>query len=133
MKEPNRQQWEGVCAGGYFAAAAVYLGNVLALAAVRGGLALTLVFGAFPVVCAAVGCLVLAGKRWVPRWAVVVAAAFAAIHLVGLADLFFVGSESAPLPTRALQWQLGAAFLFIWVSVLLAAFRLARCADRPAA
>jgi hypothetical protein len=64
MNEPNQTRWAGVCAGGYFAAAAVYLGNVLVLAAFRAGsLSLTLVAAGFPIVCGIMGGLVLAGRR----------------------------------------------------------------------
>ena len=37
MNQPNPTRWAGVCAGGYFAAAAVYAGNVVALATMRAG------------------------------------------------------------------------------------------------
>src|SRR5208282_1949439 len=69
MNEPSPTLWAGVCAGGYFAAAAVHLGNVLVLGAFRAGsLSLTLIMGGFPVVCSLMGGLLLAGKRWAPRW-----------------------------------------------------------------
>ena len=53
----------------------------------------------------------LAGKRWAPRWAVVMAAGFTAMHLVGLAYLFLVSPSSVAELTRSLQWQLGSAFV----------------------
>jgi hypothetical protein len=130
MKEPNPTRWAGVCAGGYFAAAAVYVGNVLALAAFRARNPwLTLLMAGLPAICMLVGCLVLAEKRWVPRWAVVVAGGFSAIHLIGLAYLFLVTPASAPTLTLSLQWQLGAALLLLWLSVLFSAFRMAKSVD----
>jgi hypothetical protein len=127
MNGPNPSRWAGVCAGGYFAAAAVYVGNVIALATVRArDLLLILVMAALPVICVLMGCLVLAGKRRAPRWAVVVAAGFAAIHVVGLAYLFLTAPVSDSVLTRSLQWQLGTAFVCLWLSVLCFAFRLAK-------
>lgn len=77
------------------------------------------------------GALVLAGKRWAPRWAVVVAVGFSAIHLVGLAYLFLLTPASASALTLSLQWQLGTALLLLWLSVLCSALRLAKCAGSP--
>jgi|GEM_PF-3045211 hypothetical protein len=131
-KEPNPIRWAGVCAGGYFAAAAFYVGNVVVLAAVRAeDRILAGIMAGFPLICIVMGCLVLAGKRWTPKWAVVVAAGFAAIHLVGLAYLFFIPPASGSPLTLSLQWQLGAALFFLWLSVLGSAFRLARCSGAP--
>jgi hypothetical protein len=130
MKEPNPTRWAGVCAGGYFAAAAVYVGNICALVAFRAGAPwLTLLMGGLPLVCMLMGGLVLTEKPRAPRWAVVVAGGFSAIHLVGLADLFLTGSAPDSALARSLQWQLGVALLFLWLGVLFSAFRLARCAD----
>jgi hypothetical protein len=130
MNGPNPAQWAGLCAGGYFAAAAVYIGNVIALATVRSGnLMLILLMVALPVICVLMGCQVLAAKRWAPRWSVVVAGGFAAIHVVGLAYLFLVEPASVPVLTRSLQWQLGCAFVFLWLCVLCFAFRLARSVE----
>jgi hypothetical protein len=138
MNEPNPSRWAGLCAGGYFAAAAVYVGNFVAMAAVRAeGFLLILAMGALTVACLVMGGLVLAGKSWAPRVSVVVAAAFAAIHLVGLVYLFLTGSTSVAVLTRSLQWQLGTTFVFLWLGVLVFAFRLVRCleprdeAERP--
>lgn len=127
MTALNSTRWAGVCAGGYFAAAAVYVGNIVALAMVRGGeLMPALVTAALPVVCIVMGGLVLAGKRWAPKWAVVVAAGFCAMHFVGLAYLFLGAPTPDAALTRSLQWQLAAAFAFLWFSVLFFAFRLAK-------
>jgi hypothetical protein len=133
MNGRNPTRWAGVCAGGYFAAAAIYVGNVVALATVRSGDPLLILgMGALPFICVLMGCLVLAGKRWAPRWSVVVAAGFAAIHLVGLAYLFLVAPGSDSVLTRSLQWQLGTAFVFLWASVLCFAFWLAKSAESKA-
>jgi hypothetical protein len=133
MNEPNRTRWAGVCAGGYFAAAAVYLGNVIALAVFRSGhLPVVLAMGGLPVACSLMGGLVLSGRHWAPRWSVVVAGGFAAMHLIGLAYLFLITPVSDSALTRSLQWQLGIAFLLLWLVVLLSAFRLAKCADASA-
>ena len=130
MNGPNPIRWAGICAGGYFAAAAVYLGNAVALATVRAGnLPLTVVMGCLPVVCVAMGGLVLAGRRRAPRWAVVVATGFCAIHLVGLAYLFLLASASVNVLTRSLQWQLGTAFVFLWLGILCFALRLAKSVE----
>ena len=133
MNESNPSLWAGVCAGGYFAAAAVYVGNVVALAVVRAeGILLILAMAALTVACLVMGWLVLAGKPWAPRLSVVVAAAFAAIHLVGLAFLFLTGSASSAVLTRSLQWQLGTAFVLLWLSVLGFAFRLVKSLEPSA-
>ncbi len=130
MNEPKISRWAGVCAGGYYAAAAVYLGNVFVLATVRrGDVPLVILMGGLPVICATMGSLVLSNRRWVPKWAVVVAAGFAAIHLIGLAYLFLVTPASISDLSRSLQWQLGVALLFLWLSVFCSAFRLAKCFD----
>jgi hypothetical protein len=126
MNASNPALWAGLCAGGYFAAAAVYVGNVVALAVVREDLLLTLVMVVLPAVCVLMGRLVIAGKAWAPRWAVVVAAGFSVIHLVGLVYLFLLTPASVSIVTRALQWQLGCAFVFLWLIVLSFAFRLAK-------
>jgi hypothetical protein len=127
MKAPDSTLWAGVCAGGYFAAAAVYIANAFVLATVRAeGLPLALLIAGLPVICALMGALVLAQRPWAPRWAVVVAAGFSAVHLVGLAYLYLAASASVPAIVRSLQWQLGGSFLSLWLGVLLAAFRLAR-------
>ncbi len=134
MNEPNPARWAGICAGGYFAAAAVYLANVVVLATFReGGLTAALAMGALPVACGVMGCLILLAKRWAPRWAVVVAGGFSAIHLIGLAYLFLLAPASASALTRSLQWQVGAGFLFLWLCVLGSAFRLAWSAEAFAA
>lgn len=126
MTGSNPIRWTGVCAGGYFAAAAVYAGNIFALAMVREeGLFPVVVTGILPVICVTVGGLVLVGKPWAPRWAVVVAAGFLAMHLVGLTYLF-LGAPTVAALTRSLQWQLAAAFACLWTCVLLFAFRLAK-------
>lgn len=126
MSEPNPTRWAGVCAGGYFAAAAVYLANVIVLAVFRSGaLLLALAMGCLPVVCVLIGCLVLAGRRRGPRLAVVVAGGFSAIHLIGLAYLFLIVPSSVSALTQSLQWQLGTALLFLWLVVLWSAFLLA--------
>jgi hypothetical protein len=131
MNEPTASRWAGVCAGGYFAAAAVYIGNAVALSAARDrDLALTLAMGGFPFVCGIMGGLVLAEKRWAPKWAVVIAGGFSAIHLVGLAYLFLIVPASTPALTRSLQWQLGVALLLLWMTNLFFAFRLVKYA-RP--
>jgi hypothetical protein len=130
MSEPNPARCAGVCAGGYFAAAAVYLGNVVVLAVFRpGALLLVLTMGSLPVICGLMGGLVLSGRRRAPRLAVVVAGGFSAVHLIGLAYLFLVSPDSASTPTRSLQWQLGTSLLFLWLCVLWTAFRLARASD----
>lgn len=117
----------GICAGGYFAAAAVYLANVVVLAAVRpGSLPLVVVLAVVPIACATMGALVLSEKTRVARWAVVVAAGFSAVHLVGLAYLHLETPRSTPALTLSLQWQLGSSFLLLWLCVLLTAFRLAK-------
>jgi hypothetical protein len=119
-----------VCAGGYFAAAAVYLGNVAAMATFNpGSPLLAIAMGCLPVVCAVIGGLVLAGRHRAPRWAVVVAGGFSAIHLIGLAYLFLLAPSSSSTVTQSLQWQLGTAFLFLWLCVLWSAFRLARIVE----
>jgi hypothetical protein len=116
-----------VCAGGYFAAASVYLGNAVALASFRSrGFVLTLAMGGLTAACATMGAMVLAEKRWAPRLAVVVAGGFCAMHLIGLAYLFLVPAVSDSPLTPSLQWQLGTAFLFLWLGVLGFAFRLAK-------
>jgi hypothetical protein len=126
MSEPNPGRWAGVCAGGYFAAAAVYLANVIVLAVFRSGaLLLALAMGCLPVICSLMGALVLAGRRRSPRLAVVVAGGFCSIHLIGLAYLFLIAPESASTLTQSLQWQLGTALLFLWLVVLWSAFLLA--------
>lgn len=131
MSEPNAARWAGVCAGGYFAAAAVYLGNVVVLAVFRpGALLLVLTMGSLPVICALMGGLVLSGRRRAPRLAVVAAGGFSAVHLIGLAYLFLVSPYySASTPTQSLQWQLGTSLLFLWLCVLWTAFRLAKASD----
>jgi hypothetical protein len=134
MDGPNPNRWAGVCAGGYFAAAAVYLGNVVALAAVReGDLPGTLLMGVCPVVCVLVGGFVLAGRRWAPKLSVLVAVGFSAVHLVGLGYLFLAAPASVSALTRSLQWQAGAAFLFLWLCVLFCALRLANRAGSSVA
>jgi hypothetical protein len=126
MSEPNPSRWAGVCAGGYFAAAAVYLANVIVLAVFRSGaLLLALAVGCLPVICALMGGLVLAGRRRAPRLAVVVAGGFCSIHLIGLAYLFLVAPDAASALAQSLQWQLGTALLFLWLVVLWSAFLLA--------
>jgi hypothetical protein len=130
MSEPNPTRWAGVCAGGYFAAAAVYLANAIVLAVFRpGALLLALSMGTLPVICALVGGLVLSGRRRAPRLAVVVAGGFSSVHLIGLAYLFLVAPNSASALTQALQWQLGTSLLFLWLCVLWTAFRLAKASD----
>jgi hypothetical protein len=127
MNGPNPSRWAGMCAGGFFAAAAGYGGNVVGLATVRSGVALLLlVMGALPVICVVMGCLVLAGRRRAPRWAVVVAGGFCAVHLIGLAYLFLLRPGLDSVVTRSLQWQLGTAFVLLWLTVLGFAFRLAK-------
>jgi hypothetical protein len=109
------------------------MGNGAALAAVRAeGILLILAMGALTAACLAMGGLILAGKPWAPRLSVVVAAAFAAIHAIGLAYLFLTGSPSAAVLTRSLQWQLGTAFVLLWLSVLGFAFRLVKCLEPSA-
>jgi hypothetical protein len=121
-----------VCAGAYFAAGAVYAGNVVALASVRPGvLLLAIVMSALPVVCVTVGVIVLSGRPWAPRWAVVVAAGFGALHLVGLSHLFLAPTAPETVITRSLQWQLGTAFVLLWATILALTFRLARLLDSP--
>jgi hypothetical protein len=80
------------------------------------------------------GALVLSGKRWAPRWSVVVAGGFSAIHLIGLAYLFLLTPPSYTNVTRSLQWQLGAAFVLLWLAILAFAFRRAKATEmsRPA-
>jgi hypothetical protein len=130
MNDPNPSRWAGLCAGGFFAAAAVYVGNVVAMAAIRAeDLLLILAMGTLTVACLVMGCLVLSARHWAPRLSVVVAAAFAAVHFVGLVYLFLTSSPSAAILTRSLQWQLGTAFLLLWLSVLGFAFRLVRCLE----
>ena len=132
MDVQNASRWPGLCAGGYFAAAAVYVGNAIALATVRtGALLLVLLMAVLPVICVAMGGLVLAGNHWAPKWSVVVAAGFTAIHLVGLAYLFLAAPVSVPVLTRSLQWQLGSAFVSLWLLILCFAFRLARSLEVP--
>jgi hypothetical protein len=139
MSEPNPTRWAGVCAGGYFAAAAVYLANVIVMAVFRSGaLPVALAMACLPVICAVMGGMVLAGRRRAPRLAVVVAGGFCAIHLIGLAYLFLIAPGSASPLTQSLQWQLGTALLFLWLVVLWSAFLLAngvgpsRSGDRSA-
>lgn len=91
-----------------------------------------LAMGTFPVACAVMGGIVLARKPWAPKWSLVVAAGFAAIHLIGLAYLFFDAQGSVPAPTGVLQWRLGSSFLALWLFVVFAASRLARSAQVPA-
>jgi hypothetical protein len=134
MNVPNPSRWAGLCAGGYFAAAAVYVGNVVAMAAVRAeGPLLILAMGILTVACLVMGGLLLAGKPWVPRLSVVVAASFAGMHLIGLIYLFLTESPSAAILTRSLQWQLGCAFVFLWLGVLAFALRLVKCLELSAA
>jgi hypothetical protein len=131
MSELKATRWGSLCAGGYFAAAAVYIGNAAALSAARDrDPLLTAAMGGFPVVCGVMGGLVLAEKRWAARLAVVVAGGFSAIHLVGLAYLFLIVPASTPALTRSLQWQLGVAFLVLWLTNLGFAFGLAKCVGR---
>jgi hypothetical protein len=134
MKSPNPTLLAGVCAGGYFAAAALYVGNAVAMAANRSAnLTLALAMGFLPVICAVVGGLVLAGRRWAPRGAVVSAAGFACIHAIGLVDLLLIGTSPTLALARSLQWQLGTGFLFLWLGILWCAFRLAGCVESPPA
>ncbi|HEY1794218.1 MAG TPA: hypothetical protein VGG34_14980 [Opitutaceae bacterium] len=124
------ERWAGICAGGYFACAAAYLGNILALAAARQSEAVpALIMSGLPIVCTAMGLIVLRGPKWAPRWAVVVAAGFGAMHLTGLACLLLLPESPEPL-TRSLQWQLAAGLFFVWALVLAAALRLARESER---
>src|ERR1700722_432880 len=110
MSEPIPSRWAGVCAGGYFAAAAVYLANVIVIAVFRSGaLLLALAMGCLPVICAFMGGLVLAGRRRGPRLAVVVAGGFCAMHLIGLAYLFLIAPDSASPLAQSLQRQVGTA------------------------
>jgi hypothetical protein len=133
LKTPNQTLWAGVCAGGYFAAAAVYLGNIVVLAALNGGnIAVTLAMVGFPVACGVMGGLVAAQKAWVPKWSLVVAAGFAAIHLIGLVYLFFDAPGATPSPTSLLQWRLGSSFFALWLVVAFAANKFARTASSPA-
>jgi hypothetical protein len=130
MTDPNPGRWAGVCAGGYFAGAAVYAGNVAVLAGSRDrGLLLVAAVAALCAACAAMGGLVLSGRRWAPRLAVVAAACLCTIHLIGLARLFLTPALDSAI-TRSLQWQLGTGFLFLWLGVLGSAFRLVRCAEQ---
>ena len=132
MKVPNPSRWAGVCAGGYFAGAAVYLGNIVVLAVFREGeLLLSLAIGAFLAACLVLGLLVLSGRPWAPRLAVVAASGFTAVHLIGLAYLFFVAPSSGSVLARSLQWQIGTGFLFLWLCVLGSAFRLVRVSESP--
>jgi hypothetical protein len=103
------------------------------LAAFRAGsLSLAVVMAGVPIVCGIMGGLVLAGRRWASKWAVVVAVGFSAIHLVGLAYLFLLTPASIPALTLSLQWQLGVALLLLWLSILCSAFRVAKCVGSPA-
>jgi hypothetical protein len=130
MNETNPPRMAGICAGGYFAAAAVYVGNVAALLAFQpGALRLALAVGCLPVICVLMGFVVLAGRRLAARWAVVVASGFCAIHLIGFAFLFLVTPTTASTITQSLQWQLGTALLFLWLFVLGSAYWLARGFD----
>lgn len=122
----------GICAGGYFAAAAAYLGNALAIIAVRPWNPLPdLAMSALPFACAGIGALVLSGRHRVAKYAVVVAGGFAAIHLIGSAYLFLDPPDISYGLSRSLSWQMGAAFLFLWLGVFASALRLAHC-TRPA-
>jgi hypothetical protein len=133
MVEANPGRWAGVCAGGYFAGAAVYFANVVVLAGFREGhMPVALAVGALSATCAAMGWLVLSGRRGAPRLAVVAAACLCTIHLIGLARLFLTPS-SDPALTQSLQWQLGAGFLFLWLCALASALRLVRCCERAGA
>ncbi len=124
MKAPNPTLLAGVCAGGYFAAASLYVGNAVAMALNRSAnLPLTLAMCFLPLICALVGGFVLTRRKWAPRVAVVSAAGFACIHVIGLADLLLTGAPAGL--ARSLQWQLGAGFLFLWLGILVSAFRLA--------
>ncbi len=126
MNEPNAVRWVGVCAGGYLAAAAVYLGNAGALAGVReGGLGLGVVMGLIGAGCAATAAVLLIGGSWAPlRGSVVLAAGLLSIHLVGLVRLGFMGPVAEAALHRSLQWQLGATFVLLWSCVLGLALRM---------
>jgi hypothetical protein len=133
MNGPNPTRWAGVCAGGYFAAAATYVGNAAAMATIRAAdVLLILVLGSLPVICVTMGCQVLAGKRWAPKLAVVVAGGFAAIHVIGLAYLFLAAPTAVSVLTRSLQWQLGGAFVVLWLSILCFSFRFANAVEKSA-
>lgn len=124
--------WAGLCAGGYFAGGAAYLANALVLAAGRREeLAATLMLLLLTLACGLMGLALLAEKRWIPKIAVVGAGALAAVHLIGLAFLFFTADAGTTPLARSLQWQLGLVFLFIWLTVLAAALRLARSHSLP--
>jgi hypothetical protein len=132
INEPKATRWSGVCAGGYFASAAIYMGNVVVLPAFRSGTFWAcLAISILPILCVTMGCLVLAVKIWVPRLAVVVAAGFCAIHLIGLAYLFLITPPDVPMLTQSLQWQLGTSLFFLWLTILFASFRLANCFPHP--
>jgi hypothetical protein len=125
MNERTTTRRAGVCAGGYFAAAGVYLGSALVLASLRAaGLAAMMLLGTFPVICAVAGRLVLSEKPWTRKLAVALAAGFAVIHLDGLAYLYWAMPASAADHTRSPQWQLGVGLGFLWLTVLWSALRL---------
>jgi hypothetical protein len=134
LKAPNQTLWTGMCAGGYFAASAVYLGNIAVLAVLNGrNLAVILAMVSFPVACAVMGGLVVTQKAWVPKWSLVVAAGFSAIHLIGLVYLFFDVPGSTPVPASILEWRLGSSFFALWLFIMFAANKLAGSASAPAA
>lgn len=127
LNDPRPGRSAGICAGGYFAAAAAYFANAIVMAAGRErNTATPLMLGGLTIACGLIGILVLAENRWMRKGAVVAAGAFAAIHLIGLTFLFFDASTSASPLARSLQWQLGTVFFFVWLSVLAAAIRLVR-------
>ena len=131
MNDQKAARCAGICAGGYFAAAAAYLGNALAIIAVRPWNPLPdLAMSVLPLACAGMGALVLSGRHRVARYSVVVAGGFAAIHLIGSAYLFLDPPDASYVLGRSLSWQIGATYLFLWLGVFASALRLAHC-TRP--
>jgi hypothetical protein len=129
--DPKASRFAGICAGGYFAAAAAYLGNALAIIAVRPWNPLPdLAMAALPLACAGMGVWVLSGRNRVAKYAVVVAGGFEAIHLIGSAFLFLDAPDASLGLGKSLSWQLGATYLFLWLGVLASALKLAH-ATRP--
>jgi hypothetical protein len=131
VNDPKAARSAGICAGGYFGAAAAYLGNALAIIAVRPWNPLPdLAMAALPLACAAMGLRVLSGSHRAAKYAVVVAGGFAAIHLIGSAYLFLDPPDASLGLSRSLSWQLAATYLFLWTGILASALSLAH-ATRP--
>jgi hypothetical protein len=123
LKEPRPGRRAAICAGCYFAAAAAYFANAFSMAIARAqSPAVPWLLGAVALFCVAVAVLVLGENQHMVKGAVVIAGAFSGIHAIGLIFLIFDTSDITPPLVRSLQWQLGASFLFVWLTALGSAY-----------